>query len=835
MVIVWPLPNKTAQPKTDLSMRSLFLFLLGMTLAWTGIAQTTYTSLKPSEMVQECKFEGKAFKNTTLFEPSTTKKDVNGTISEYESLTLDIEKLQSLKFEAPEQMSFRIPAGSRNTFELELVKVDIFDGAFSVIESSTNQPVNVDQGIHYRGIIKGDQNSIAAISIYDDEVTGLLSSATLGNVVLAKLNQKNNQRDYILYNDEDVVEQLGSYCETPDDGPGYTREQLDYEPSSDRGPGDCVRIYFEVDHDIFNDKGGTTGATNYITAIFNQAATLYANENVSLVISQVYVWDTPSPYSGTSSGQMLTQFQSYRTNFNGDLAQLVSYQASGGIAVLNGLCHPYVAARMSFASVGTSFATVPTYSFTVMVMAHELGHLLGSHHTHACVWNGNNTAIDGCAGFTEGSCSNPGYPSGGGTIMSYCHITSAGIDFNLGFGIQPGNVIRYNIDNAVCTQPCSSGGGGGSGGGGDNPVTCSDNEIFITIVLDDYGSENTWDIKNGAGTILAEGGPFPKASAGLIVRDTVCLPDGCYNFTMYDSYGDGMCCDYGSGSYAVKDGNGNIFAEGGAFLDSELTGFCAPYQEGGNEDCLEIDFNDFTIDSYGGSQDAGNFQLLSSNTILKLENNAWKSIALEYTVTENTMVEFEFRSTIEGEIHAIGFDNNSTISYNRTFKVHGSQSWGYMNFDTYSGNGGWQYFAIPIGQFYTGDFDRFFFVADHDSGQHNGNSYFRNVKIHEGNGCGSGIQEGGENDVLPEVGDVRLFPNPASDQLQMNFFSKSEDQYTLNIFNMMGQLVKQVNVETSPGKNNLQINVSELPQGTYLLKMGEENVVISERLVITRS
>ena len=47
---------------------------------------------------------------------------------------------------------------------------------------------------------------------------------------------------------------------------------------------------------------------------------------------------------------------------------------------------------------------------------------MGSSHTHACVWNGDNTAIDGCAA-TEGSCARGGIPpSNGGTIMSYCDL-----------------------------------------------------------------------------------------------------------------------------------------------------------------------------------------------------------------------------------------------------------------------------------------------------------------------------------------------------------------------------------------------------------------------------
>ncbi|WP_409628714.1 zinc-dependent metalloprotease [Belliella pelovolcani] len=113
----------------------------------------------------------------------------------------------------------------------------------------------------------------------------------------------------------------------------------------------------------------------------------------------------------------------------------------------------------------TTIETVPTYSWTVHIVAHEFGHLFGSRHTHACVWNGNNTAIDGCWGCMENpdpngggcqNCPNPGVPSGGGTIMSYCHLQSVGVNFNLGFGLQPGNVIRNSVANADCLCECVS-------------------------------------------------------------------------------------------------------------------------------------------------------------------------------------------------------------------------------------------------------------------------------------------------------------------------------------------------------------------------------------------
>ena len=89
----------------------------------------------------------------------------------------------------------------------------------------------------------------------------------------------------------------------------------------------------------------------------------------------------------------------------------------------------------------------PTYSFNVFILTHEMGHLLGSRHTHACVWNGNGTAIDTCSGFTEGGCPLVGSPPSGGTIMSYCHNDPVGINFTEGFGLQPGNVIRNTVNS----------------------------------------------------------------------------------------------------------------------------------------------------------------------------------------------------------------------------------------------------------------------------------------------------------------------------------------------------------------------------------------------------
>ncbi len=60
----------------------------------------------------------------------------------------------------------------------------------------------------------------------------------------------------------------------------------------------------------------------------------------------------------------------------------------------------------------------------------------------------------------------------------------------------------------------------------------------IDFVFDGYASETTWDIKNSSNTILASGGSWSDGTATASVE--VCLANGDYTLTVYDSYGDGL-------------------------------------------------------------------------------------------------------------------------------------------------------------------------------------------------------------------------------------------------------------------------------------------------------
>ncbi len=403
--------------------------------------------------------QGKQFQEVSLVKFKTN--DVQNRSQQLEGLKkgsileLDPAAIENLLNGDNDFIQMKLPVADRQNLTLNLVRHQIFTEDFNVFTSSEpGIPANYTPGIYYKGVIEGDPTSVVALSVFSNEVMGLITTDH-GNLVLGRIE---NDRDnlHILYNDNDLERPSGFTCGTTDEGALYTPDELKSHPDG-RDAGDCVRVYIEIDDDIVTQKGGGTPATNYITGLFNQAIVLYSNETVNMMISEIYAWTTNSPYSGSTSSAMLSSFQANTGEFNGNVGHLVSYQASGGIAVLDNLCSSNPDWRKCFSSISSSYSNVPTYSWSVMVITHEMGHVVGSKHTHACAWNGNNTAIDGCAGAVEGSCPLPGIPAGGGTIMSYCHITNVGINFSLGFGPQPGNVIRNRVNaSGNCLTACGA-------------------------------------------------------------------------------------------------------------------------------------------------------------------------------------------------------------------------------------------------------------------------------------------------------------------------------------------------------------------------------------------
>jgi endonuclease I len=113
-------------------------------------------------------------------------------------------------------------------------------------------------------------------------------------------------------------------------------------------------------------------------------------------------------------------------------------------------------------------------------------------------------------------------------------------------------------------------------GGGSSSGECSAGTF--SLKTDNYGSETSWSIVNSSSSTLNSGSGYSSSTS---YSENVCLDDDDYVFTIDDSYGDGICCSYGSGSYNLVVA-GNTVASGGSFGSSESTSFTIGAVPGGS-------------------------------------------------------------------------------------------------------------------------------------------------------------------------------------------------------------------------------------------------------------
>ena len=129
-----------------------------------------------------------------------------------------------------------------------------------------------------------------------------------------------------------------------------------------------------------------------------------------------------------------------------------------------------------------------------------------------------------------------------------------------------------------------------------------------------------------------------------------------------------------------------------------------------------------------------------------LYGNTWRETTKRFTLTQGSVLEFDFASDSRGEMHGIGFDEDSRYSSIRSFKLYGTQNWDIRNVASYTTSAGeFQTIRIPVGQYYTGTNMRLVLVNDNDNDvqQAANTSQFRNVKlVNSGNdGGGTGGKE----------------------------------------------------------------------------------------------
>ena len=97
---------------------------------------------------------------------------------------------------------------------------------------------------------------------------------------------------------------------------------------------------------------------------------------------------------------------------------------------------------------------------------------------------------------------------------------------------------------------------------------CASNEdlIIVDVQTDQFGFETSILLTDFNGQTALDVSAFTDNTLSSF---NVCVPNGgLYSFTISDAYGDGICCDYGSGYYSITS-CGQVVASGGSFAESE--------------------------------------------------------------------------------------------------------------------------------------------------------------------------------------------------------------------------------------------------------------------------
>ncbi len=455
-----------------------------------------YAQRRVTAKVQELNRNGAVFKTFSPLTPTEGVKDYTEVDNETYA-TLNTNVLQTIYKTKPETINLVIPYQGDN-INISLYKVNIFADGFHG-DTDKKKDFAFKHGVFYRGIVKDDNMSLASFSFFEKEMAGIVSNQEHNNIVVGKLSKLHNFSEYIIYSDSELNVANSFICSTSDEpileGREFGKKSAlsTQNTETDR----CVGMYYEVDYNMYQQNFFSEELTvNWLTNLFNSVQTLYDNDGINISLKSFFIWTSPDPYFGEDSEDYLIQFlENYEfETFDGDLGQLLAEDAGGlgGLAPLNGVCQAPI--NGSYVDVNDTFLQeIPLYSWSVQASAHEVGHQLGSPHTHACAWNGNNTAIDGCFE-TEGSC-NPGpIPTNGGTVMSYCHLSWAGINLANGFGPQPTALMTNIVNSSTClSTSCES----GICEGNITNLGVADASIdnFVISWDDEGNTTGTWDVK----------------------------------------------------------------------------------------------------------------------------------------------------------------------------------------------------------------------------------------------------------------------------------------------------------------------------------------------------
>lgn len=95
--------------------------------------------------------------------------------------------------------------------------------------------------------------------------------------------------------------------------------------------------------------------------------------------------------------------------------------------------------------------------------------------------------------------------------------------------------------------------------------------IEVSVTLDNYPQDTSWNIVDSTGEVVAKSPTYDESMAGSTEIESLCLLADSYSFDIYDDYEDGICCEWGNGSYTLTSADGEVLVTGGEWVGPSET------------------------------------------------------------------------------------------------------------------------------------------------------------------------------------------------------------------------------------------------------------------------
>ncbi|MBS1513906.1 MAG: zinc-dependent metalloprotease [Bacteroidetes bacterium] len=387
-------------------------------------------------------------------------KEVNSPVF----LSVNKESVRQILNSDYKTLNIDIPLDGNNSANLKLSEYKILTPGAVIMEETADGRKTIPANVRfkcYTGFYNNDMNSLVIMCFADNFVKALLLTDNNSYTLATLEDETRLSNECILYANNKILRKNNFHC-AADELPLSENTKRDIQNLRTESLTNTflqANIALEVDNFTYNLYGQSSqNVSAYCLSLLSVSSALYNRDiNVKFVVPSIHIWTTSDPYNATTSSGLLNQFRSWwNSNMQAaprTLAHFITRRAGnlGGIAWIDALCASTSSGYgYGFSNTDGPINPLPTYSWDAMVVSHEIGHNFSSPHTHSCTWPGG--MIDSC--YTpEGTCyTGPAIPRPG-TIMSYCHLTSAGIDLRLGFGPLPKAKIRQGAENAGCMSP----------------------------------------------------------------------------------------------------------------------------------------------------------------------------------------------------------------------------------------------------------------------------------------------------------------------------------------------------------------------------------------------